>query len=659
MSTHSLRGRLRLLAAVAALATGTVLVSAAQAGNPQAGNSGDVRLMNGAVTPAVVAPATLTAEDVSVPYPVRATGFSAASLSATISVPSGRGTFSFTTTSGLTALFGYPGAPNAPASGNEVGFYGSNADVVNALANSIRWTGGSTGDVTVSVSVTAYVDGVFFNPVNGHYYEQAVSGSAITWLDASNSAGSRTRFGLTGYLTTITSQSENDFIASKVNAQNVWIGATDNSSYIAGGTALSPNPNSSEGQWHWTTGPEAGLRFTDNNAANSQTPGQASAGRFAAWATGEPNDSGSNEHCAVTNWSGTAGRWNDLPCDFSTVTRYIIEYGPGGSGEAASRSIAAEIIEPVLITVSASGDGTVTSSPEGIDCGQTCTMEVVPGLPVTLTATPGAGQRLAGWGGACSGAGTCTFTPTSATNVSAQFELAPVLPPQLPSLVAEPVTPSTTVAPSTTTTTTTVPPTTTAPTPVPDDASGALPALQPGESSVTENGVVTAVATVIENATDLVLRGDGFELRLAGDCTGSCTVQTDASGRQVIQLESNGAARVAGLGFKPGTPVYVWLFSTPTFLGELTVNADGTFSGSVPLTNVDTGTHTLQVNGTSVDDKPRTANLGVVVAPAVAPAPAEPPLPTTGQGTSGFLWGLGLLAVGCLLLVSRRRPVLG
>jgi len=242
--------------------------------------------------------------------------------------------------------------------------------------------------------------------------------------------------------------------------------------------------------------------------------------------------------------------------------------------------------------------------------------------------------------------------------VSARFESAAVLPPQLPSLVAEPV-PTTTLAPPTTTVapaTTPAPPTTTVPpVPVPADPSGALPTLQPGESSVTQNGVATPVEVVVENATDLVLRGADFELRLAGDCEAGCTVQTDDAGRQVIQLESNGSARVAGDGFLPGTPVYVWLFSEPMFLGELTVGDDGTFGGSVPLAGVEVGQHTLQVNGTSLDGELRTANLGVVVAPVATPTPGEGELPSTGEGLSPLAWVLALVVSGGVLLVGRRR----
>ncbi|NUR76129.1 MAG: hypothetical protein HOQ28_07600 [Thermoleophilia bacterium] len=65
-----------------------------------------------------------------------------------------------------------------------------------------------------------------------------------------------------------------------------------------------------------------------------------------------------------------------------------------------------------------SGSGTVVSDPAGISCPQTCTAFLTP--PVTLTATPGAGQRFTGWGGSCSGSGTCTLNNTG--SASANFD---------------------------------------------------------------------------------------------------------------------------------------------------------------------------------------------------------------------------------------------
>src|SRR2546428_97530 len=45
------------------------------------------------------------------------------------------------------------------------------------------------------------------------------------------------------------------------------------------------------------------------------------------------------------------------------------------------------------------GNGTVTSSPAGIDCGATCSAAYDSGTVVTLTATPASGSTFTGWSG--------------------------------------------------------------------------------------------------------------------------------------------------------------------------------------------------------------------------------------------------------------------
>lgn len=78
------------------------------------------------------------------------------------------------------------------------------------------------------------------------------------------------------------------------------------------------------------------------------------------------------------------------------------------------------------LSVSVTGDGTVRSQPAGIVCGATCTASFAANTSVVLSATPGAGQVLTGWGGACTGAGTtCTVTMNQARSASATFAAAP------------------------------------------------------------------------------------------------------------------------------------------------------------------------------------------------------------------------------------------
>ena len=68
-----------------------------------------------------------------------------------------------------------------------------------------------------------------------------------------------------------------------------------------------------------------------------------------------------------------------------------------------------------------SGSGTVTSSPAGINCGASCTASYPSGTAVTLTAAPASGSTFAGWGGACSGTGTCQVTMSASQAVTATF----------------------------------------------------------------------------------------------------------------------------------------------------------------------------------------------------------------------------------------------
>jgi hypothetical protein len=67
-----------------------------------------------------------------------------------------------------------------------------------------------------------------------------------------------------------------------------------------------------------------------------------------------------------------------------------------------------------------SGTGTVTSDLPGIACPPGCSSSWDPGAQVTLTATPAAGSRFAGWSGACS-ADPCSVTMSGPETAVALF----------------------------------------------------------------------------------------------------------------------------------------------------------------------------------------------------------------------------------------------
>jgi hypothetical protein len=68
-------------------------------------------------------------------------------------------------------------------------------------------------------------------------------------------------------------------------------------------------------------------------------------------------------------------------------------------------------------------DGTIASTPAGIDCGATCSATFPTASTVSLTATPNQGQQFLGWASGCtsSSGNTCNVTMNSDVIVSASF----------------------------------------------------------------------------------------------------------------------------------------------------------------------------------------------------------------------------------------------
>ena len=75
-----------------------------------------------------------------------------------------------------------------------------------------------------------------------------------------------------------------------------------------------------------------------------------------------------------------------------------------------------------LLSVNKYGQGAVTSLPSGINCGIGCSYPYPSNTVVTLFALAEPGYTFTGWGGGCSGKGSCMVTLSSVQSVTAAFK---------------------------------------------------------------------------------------------------------------------------------------------------------------------------------------------------------------------------------------------
>jgi len=81
-----------------------------------------------------------------------------------------------------------------------------------------------------------------------------------------------------------------------------------------------------------------------------------------------------------------------------------------------------------------------------------------------------------------------------------------------------------------------------------------------------------------------------------------------------LRLTADDVVVIEGSGFDPGKDVEVWMFSTPTLLGDLTADADGAVAGrfNVPVT-LESGEHRLVLSGATNGSVPVVLSLGLQV----------------------------------------------
>jgi hypothetical protein len=246
---------------------------------------------------------------------------------------------------------------------------------------------------------------------NGHFYE-FVPGQ-VDWATAKAGAAGRTYLGVAGYLATITSADENEFVRQTLN-DVAWIGASDDVAEIdaATGTATFADQNAAEGHWHWVTGPEAGTNFS-----NGDTTPVPVAGQFADWNAGEPNnDAGSENFASMLIGAGTTGKWNDLSGGAGGTAGYVVEYGDLSAGDAVGLTASTVVnVSPDTLPVA---DSQTLSTPEDTDLVITLSAHDPDGDPLTFRVFPASGsgtlfQNDAGGRGAAITSGSTAVTDSA------------------------------------------------------------------------------------------------------------------------------------------------------------------------------------------------------------------------------------------------------
>ncbi len=117
---------------------------------------------------------------------------------------------------------------------------------------------------------------------NGHFYDVVTVPSGVSWDVANSDANSRG-----GYLATIGSEAENNFVHSLINNAAYWNGSSG--PWLGG--FQSPGASLPDANWNWVTG----------------EPWD-----YANWDTAQPNDFGGNDENRLHfGWGVGKSSWND------------------------------------------------------------------------------------------------------------------------------------------------------------------------------------------------------------------------------------------------------------------------------------------------------------------------------------------------------------
>ncbi len=185
---------------------------------------------------------------------------------------------------------------------------------------------------------------IWTDPTGGNHYYTFIN-DVMTWSKAYNEAKKLTYKGLQGYLTTVTSPEEHDFIFDNIAKQPGWLGGSRLSKTSAANSLIKDDNripetlyNNPKGEWYWANGPEAGVIYFDKPTYDGG--GRTPDGLYDGWVrkinsgtgvSNEPNNSGGAENAMIFAFRN---KWfNDIPYTHVTSSSnegYYVEFSEYG-----------------------------------------------------------------------------------------------------------------------------------------------------------------------------------------------------------------------------------------------------------------------------------------------------------------------------------------
>ena len=545
---------------------------------------------------------------------------------------------------------------------SQLAFVGS-VDNVNAVLDEIQFKRASgTSSLTVSAVKAGSGGTIAYDPDTEHYFEFIDLTPDLTWQDARCRAKfidgvydaasprfdkcdeteltPRTFNGLSAYLATVTTEAENDFVASKAGSSAAWLGGSDLAvTRLAGSDS---DISATNNTWRWVDGPEAGLVFWVTGCGTGKKglcteSDVSSEAQYNQWNTGEPNDSGGEE--ALQILTGGSGNWNDLPWNSSTLP-LIVEYG-GLSGETPTEQVERSVALSVAV------DGPPTS-PVGVAGDTSVSVSwtapvIVTGATVTsytVTATPGSATCVTATtscvvSGLTNGTSytfvvVATFSDSNTRTSVVSAAVTPVAPP--PS-EPEPSSPSPAPASEPSPAPASVPAPIVAPVQVGPVLRGNVPPSPSQAPIATVGGQPVQVSSDRRSSSTADFRAGDFLLTLDVAASGGEIRSQEAAVSEII-LEEGSLALFSGSGVLPESRVQLFLplrGQNARELANIAPDEDGTFDGAALFSSardeepLPIGRTVLQIVSVTPDGQQAVMEMAVNIAQG-------PPTPETVRG---------------------------